>query len=138
MGQAKPSTAVHPASKSDEIIGKENSFQRFYVTDNIPELEKLMLPDFIDVEQLIMGRNQFVNVRKRFREAGCNLLPVKIIEPKVVFLSADIATIVYHSTETANCGGRTFSGNTNISTVWVHRDGGWQMHIHTEYTDLSK
>jgi hypothetical protein len=25
------------------------------------------------------------------------------------------------------------SGDTNISTVWLWRDGRWQMHLHTEY-----
>ncbi len=63
----------------------------------------------------------------------CTLAPVKILDPKVVFLTPEIATITYHATETPTCGGHTISGNTNISTVWVKTASGWQMHLHTEY-----
>jgi hypothetical protein len=48
-------------------------------------------------------------------------------------MAPDIATIVYHATETPTCGGRSMSGDTNISTVWLRHDGVWQMHLHTEY-----
>jgi hypothetical protein len=53
--------------------------------------------------------------------------------PHVIFLTPGIATIVYHAIESPNCRGRSMSGDTNISTVWLWRDGRWQMHLHTEY-----
>jgi hypothetical protein len=56
----------------------------------------------------------------------------------VVFLSADIATLVYHATETPTCGTHTMSGDTNITTVWVRRDGRWRMHLHTEYASAPR
>jgi hypothetical protein len=61
----------------------------------------------------------------------CSLGPIKLLDPHVRFLSPDIATLVYHATEKPTCGTHTMSGETNISTVWVHRDSRWQMHLHT-------
>jgi hypothetical protein len=119
-------------AKPDEIIAQENAFWKAYVDGNTADLTKLLLPDFTNVEQYIWSRDQVLNFVTKFHSM-CTLVPVTVIDPHVSFITPDIATVVYHSTETPTCGTRTMSGDTNISTVWLHRDGRWQMHLHTEY-----
>jgi hypothetical protein len=124
-------------NKSDVILAQENAFWKSYVDANTAELSKLLLPDFVNVEQEFWNQDQVLAFVKQFHE-HCTLAPVKIIDPQVVFLSSDIATLVYHATESATCGASTMSGDTNISTVWVRRDGRWMMHLHTEYAVPAK
>lgn len=114
------------------IISQENLFWNAYVEGNAENLSKLFVADFTSVEQEIWSRDQVLAFVKRFH-AICTLAPVKILDPQVKFLTPDIATLVYHATETPTCGSRTLSGDTNISTVWVRRDNRWQMQLHTEY-----
>lgn len=114
------------------IIAQENAFWKSYVDGNTADLSKLLLPDFISVEEQIWNRDQVLAFVARFHEQ-CTLAPIKLLDPHVKFLSPDIATLVYHAAENPTCGTHTMSGETNISTVWVHRDGRWQMHLHTEY-----
>jgi hypothetical protein len=118
-------------SAPDAIIAQENAFWKAYVNANIADLSKLFLPEFIKVEEQLMNRDQVLAFVRQFHQQ-CTLAPVKLLDPRVVFLSADIATLVYRATETPTCGTRTMSGDTNITTVWVRRDGRWQMHLHTE------
>lgn len=117
---------------TDAILAQENAFWNAYIDGNTTDLSKLLLPDFTSVETEIWNRDQVLDFVKKFH-AQCTLAPVKIVDPHVAFLSPDIATLVYHATETPTCGTRTMSGETNISTVWLRRDGRWQMHLHTEY-----
>ena len=116
----------------DTIIAQENAFWKAYVEADTADLSKLFLPEFINVEEQLMNRDQVLAFVGQFHQ-HCTLAPVKLLDPHVVFLSADIATLVYHATETPTCGNQTMSGDTNITTVWVRRDGRWQMHLHTEY-----
>jgi uncharacterized protein (TIGR02246 family) len=120
------------ATTPEAIIAQENAFWTSYVDGNTAELSKLLLPDFTSVEEQIWNRDQVAAFVKQLH-AQCTLAPVKILDPRVKFLGPDTATLVYHATETPTCGTRTISGETNISTVWVRRDGRWQMHLHTEY-----
>jgi uncharacterized protein (TIGR02246 family) len=132
FAQGKPQVSTHRATISDEIIAQENAYHESYRNRDTAALEMLMLPDFTNVEQMIWNREQVLSFVKKFHEQ-CSLAPVKIVDPNVSFLSPDIARIVYHATETPTCGARTMSGETNISTVWVRKDGRWKMYLHTEY-----
>ena len=120
------------SSTAPEIIAQENAFWRAYAAGNTADLSKLLLPDFTSVESDIWNRDQVLTFVKQFH-AQCSLAPVTVVAPQVNFLTPEIATIVYHATETPTCGPHTLSGETNISTVWIKRDGRWQMHLHTEY-----
>ena len=120
------------ADTFDAIVAQENAFWKAYVDANAADLSKLLLPDFTNVEEQIWDRDQVIAFVKQFHE-HCTLAPVKILDPHIIFLTPDIATLVYHATEAPTCGTRTMSGETNISTVWIRRDGRWQMHLHTEY-----
>jgi len=126
-----PAVALATA-KPDEIIAQENGFWKAYADGNTVDLAKLLLPDFTNVEQDIWNRDQVLNFVAKFHSM-CTLVPVTVVDPHVSFITPDIATIVYHATETPTCGTRTMSGDTNITTVWLRRDGRWQMHLHTEY-----
>jgi hypothetical protein len=125
------------ADTSDAIVAQENAFWKAYVDANSADLSKLLLPNFTNVEEQIWNRDQVLTFLKQFHE-HCTLAPVKILDSHIIFLTPDIATLVYHATETPTCGTRTMSGETNISTVWIRRDGRWQMQLHTEYAIPSK
>lgn len=114
------------------IIQQENAFWKAYVDGNTIDLEKMLLPDFTNVEQNIWNRSEVLGFVKQFHE-HCTLAPVEIIEPHVTFLTADITTLVYHAIETPKCGTHTMSGDTKISSVWGRRDGRWQLHLHSEF-----
>ncbi len=117
------------------IIAQETAFWKAYVDGNVADLSKLLLPDFTNVEQQIWNKDQVLTFVKQFHER-CTLAPVRMVEPHVTFITPDIATVVYHATETPTCGTQPLSGETNISTVWLRRDGRWQMHLHTEFSVL--
>lgn len=119
------------------IIAQEDAFWKAYVDGNTADLSKLLLPDFTSVEQEIWNRDQVLGFVKKFHE-HCTLAPVTLLDTHVTFLTSDIATLVYHATETPTCGTRTLSGDTNISSVWLRRDGRWQLHLHTEYAVQTK
>jgi hypothetical protein len=123
---------AQPTTKVDEIITQENAFWKAYVDGNTTDLTKLLLPDFTSVEQYIWNRDQVLNFVTKFHSM-CTLAPVTVDDPHVSYITPDIATIVYRATETPTCGTHTMAGETNISTVWLRRDGRWQMHLHTEY-----
>ncbi len=116
----------------ETIIAQESAFWKAYADANTVDLSKLLLPEFTNVEQEIWNRDQVLAFVKEFHQ-HCTLAPVKLLDPRVTFLTSDIATLVYHATETPTCGTHTISGDTNISTVWLRRDGHWQMQLHTEY-----
>jgi hypothetical protein len=120
------------ANTPDAIIAHENAFWKAYGDGNVEDLSKLLLPDFVNVEAQIWSRDQVLTFIRQFHQR-CTLAPVKLIDPHVTFLTPEIVTLVYHATETPTCGSRTLSGETNISSVWLRRDGRWQMHLHTEY-----
>jgi hypothetical protein len=123
---------IAQSNKPDEIITQEKAFWKAYEEANTADLTNLLTPDFTNVEEQIWNRDHVLAFVKQFH-AMCKLAPVTITDPHVSFITPDIATIVYHATETPTCGGRTLSGETNISTVWLRREGRWQMHLHTEY-----
>lgn len=126
------SAYTQAADKSDEIISQENMFWKAYIDGNTQDLSKLLLPDFTSVEQFIWNRDQVLSFVAKFHSM-CTLAPVTVLDPKVSFITPDIATVIYHALEAPTCGSRSMSGETNISTVWLRRDGRWQMHLHTEY-----
>ncbi len=117
---------------ADVIVVQENAFWKAYTAGNVTDLSALLRPDFTNVEREIWTSGQVLAFVEQFHKQ-CSLAPVALVDPHVSFLTPDIATIVYHANEAATCGARTMSGDTKISTVWVRRNGHWQMHLHTEY-----
>ncbi len=124
--------SAQTTTNQDEIISQENLFWTNYSGGKITELSTQLAPDFTNVEQRIWNREQLLSFVKVFF-AKCTLEPVKLVNPRVSFITPDIATIVYQATESPTCNGGTMTGDVNVSTVWVRRDGHWLMHLHTEY-----
>jgi hypothetical protein len=123
--------------KPADILAAENLFWTNYTSGNTAGLSKQLAPDFTSMEQERWNRDQVLNFVGMFFKQ-CSLAPVKLVAPKVIFLTPAIATLTYHAIESPTCAGRTMSGDTNISTVWVLRDGRWLMHLHTEYAIPAK
>ena len=110
----------------------ENLFWTNYTSANTTELAKQFAPGFQNIEEENWSSQQVLDfVSTFFRQ--CTLAPIKILTPKITFLTPTIATLTYHAIETPTCGGKSMSGDTNITTVWVFNSGHWQMHLHTEY-----
>ena len=126
-----PSLHAQSTPKPADIIAAENLFWKSYIAGDSAALAKQLAPDFISVEGEIQTGDQVLAFVKMFHE-HCSLAPVKMLDPHVSFLAPAIATIVYHATETPTCGDKSISGDTNISTVWIYREGAWVMHLHTE------
>ena len=125
------------ADVPDTIIAQDNAFWKAYVANDSAFLSTLLSADFINVEEQRWNREQVIKFLQMFH-SRCTLAPVEILSPSVTFLSPDVATLVYHATESPTCGKQSISGDTNITTVWVRRDGRWQMHLHTEATTTPK
>ena len=116
----------------DAVLAEERAFWTAYATGNVTDLAPLLHPEFTNVEQTIWSREQVLQFVRQFHQ-NCSLAPVVLVDPRVSFPVSDVAMVVYHATETATCGARTLSGDTNISTVWIRTAGRWQMYLHTEY-----
>ncbi|SEG13067.1 protein of unknown function [Bryocella elongata] len=127
LAQSNPSTAT-----ADAVLAAERLFWTNYTSANTAGLAKQFTPDFRNVEQETWDGPQVLHFVSVFFKQ-CTLAPVKIREPKVVFLTPTIATLTYRAIESPSCQGKTMSGDTNISTVWVLQQGQWKMHLHTEY-----
>jgi uncharacterized protein (TIGR02246 family) len=123
------------ADTPDAIIAQENAYWKSFANGDASELSKLLLPDFVSVDSELGNRDEILAHQKLFHE-HCTLTPVKLVDPRVIFLTPDIATLVYHTTVTSTCGSHTVSANSNNSSVWLRRDRRWQLHLQT-FSDIA-
>lgn len=122
-------TTPHP----EEILAQEALFWNNYSTGDTAAMASQFAPEFVSVEEKIWDRSQVLSFVQLF-SSKCSLAPVKLVDPRVSFITPEIATIVYQTTEAPTCtSGTTMSCDVNISSMWVYRNGHWQMHLHTEY-----
>ena len=131
-GQVKKASDKAPSAAAKEIIAREIALQKSEIDLNFAALEKLMVPEYFELSQSFMSRDQVFAMLRRLSESGCRIQPVKMKDTRVTFLSADIATVVYRATQTGTCYSRTFTVDANISTLWIQRDGRWQAEMHSE------
>ena len=117
---------------SQDVITQESNFWANYTTGDTVALATQLSPDFTSVEQKIWNRDQVLSFVRLFF-SKCTMAPVKLVDPRVTFLTPEIATIIYQATESPTCNGGTMSGDVNVTTVWHRRNGHWQMDLHTEY-----
>jgi hypothetical protein len=129
--QSAPTPPAAGSVSKSEIVHQEELLWQLYTDGDTVALEKLMLPDFTSVSQQISDRDDVLGVVKRL-QLSCTISPVTVNRPEVAILSPDVATIVYSTTFVQKCAHRTTKSDARISTVWVRRDGRWQMHLHTE------
>ncbi len=136
LAQAKPDAgalaAAHTLSGTDEILAMENVYIRTVKSGSTADMYKILSPDFKEVDRKIWSHDQALNFGVVLRQIGCGLSSFKIEDPKVTFLSPDIATIVYHATETISCRSRSRSIDGDVTAVWVRQDGHWRMQLRTE------
>src|SRR5271155_2968207 len=74
------SAYAQPAGASDTIIEQENAFWKAYVNANTADLSKLFLPEFLNVEEQLMNRDQVLAFVGQFHQQ-CTLAPVKLVDP---------------------------------------------------------
>jgi len=79
------SAYAQTAEAPDTIIAQENAFWKAYVDANTADLSKFFLPEFINVEEQLMNRDQVLTFVRQFHQQ-CTLAPVKLLDPHVVFL----------------------------------------------------
>jgi hypothetical protein len=130
--QTKKPDDTAPSSAAKDIIAKEIALQKSEIDFNFTALEKLMAPEYVELSQSFMNRDQVFAMLRRVSESGCRVQPIQMKDARVTFLSPDIATVVYRATQTGTCYSRTYSVGANISTLWIQRDGRWQAAMHSE------
>jgi hypothetical protein len=69
MLSATVSVYSQTANASEAIIAQENAFWKAYVAANTADLSKLLSPDFINVEEQIMNRDQGLSFVRQFHRA---------------------------------------------------------------------
>ena len=62
------------AEPPDTIIAQENAFWKAYVSANTADLSKFFLPEFVDVEEQLMNRDQVLAFVGQFHQ-HCTLAP---------------------------------------------------------------
>jgi hypothetical protein len=131
-GQAKKTGEAAVSAEAKEIIAQELLLQRYEIEFNFAGMEKLMLPDFIELSESIKNRDQVLAGLRRVSESGCRVQPIKMKNARVAFLSPEIATLVYSATQTGTCYSQSLTINANVATLWVRRDGRWQAEVRSE------
>lgn len=132
--QAQTKKPSNPADSvvAKEIVAREIAFQKDEIDFNYAALEKLMTPEYFELSQSFMNREQVFATLRRVSELGCRFPPATMRDARVTFLSPEVATLVYRATLAGACYGRTFSVDGNISALWVRRDGRWQVEMRSK------
>ena len=130
--QSAPPAAAQSAPSADEIIAKEQLLWKAYTAGDPP------IRQFDDaglckcLPNKIFTRDETLTAFNQFHRT-CSADPVSIINPQVMVLSPDVATITYNGRFSTTCNNRTAKININVSTVWFRHEGDWKMHLHTEF-----
>jgi uncharacterized protein (TIGR02246 family) len=131
-----PSTATEAPTATGrpsvaDVIALEQSLWRAYAAGDADALDKLMRSDFTSVTRAISSRDE---VLLKFRQDSqtCKVEPVAVDAPLVSILSDNVATIAYRAAVNRTCGEKTEKAQSNMTTVWVRRDGQWRMQLHSE------
>jgi hypothetical protein len=134
--------AAHPLSPADEIIAQESNFSKLSLKGNETELKKIVPEDYVSVagvithrEDLFAGVRKFQSLVKSYESYGCSLSQIKLIDPKVTFLSPEIAIIVYRPQIDAACYGEHARVVGLAGSMWVRSNGRWQLQMQTYYAD---
>jgi hypothetical protein len=124
--QTKKLSDAAASATAKDIVAREIALRKSEIDFNYAALEKMMTPDFVELSQSFLNRDQVFAMLRQVREADCRFQPVTMRDARVTFLSPEVATLVYRVTDTGTCYGRTMSVDANVTTLWVHREGRWQ------------
>jgi len=117
----------------DDLVALEQSFLNAVVSAKPDAVGEFLSADFVSVAGKIHNRVESLELVKR-EQQQCASQPMTVLNPQVSKLSKDVALIVYRTKVIGTCGLRKANLDLNSSSVWVHRDGKWQMQMHTEQT----
>ncbi len=124
IAQAKPDL-------TDTINKQEDKLWASFSKGDTTALSTLLLPDYLHVEDTILGRDIVLQFLKQ-----CTMQNVSLKDRQVRVLTPDSALIVYTTHEDFTCGGamkiEQMNYATNAMSVWVRRDGTWMLQAHTE------
>jgi uncharacterized protein (TIGR02246 family) len=131
--QPSPAASAAATQRPTEadVIALEQSLWAAFVASDADAVDKLMLPDFVDIAGVFNTRDEILDAL-RHEHMTCTKQPVTIDHAIANVLSDNVATIAYQVTLTKVCDQRTVKIESNMTTVWVRHDGRWQMHLHTE------
>jgi ketosteroid isomerase-like protein len=122
-----------PKGGEDDIASLEQSFLNAVVSAKTEAVGEFLTADFVSVAGKIHNRAESLELIER-EQQQCASQPMPVLNPQVSKLSKDVALIVYQTKVVGTCGTRKANLQLNSSSVWVHRDGKWQMQMHTEQT----
>jgi len=90
---------------------------------------------FLTEDALIGGGNGFQSKAESIKAIGakpCDLKSYDFSNFKVTMLSPTAALVTYSATQDATCGGQPIPAKTNVSTIYVKRNGKWLGFFHQE------
>jgi hypothetical protein len=113
-----------------DLAALEQSFLNAVASEKADAVAGFLSPDFVSVAGKIHNRSESLELLSR--ESFCSSQPIVLSHPQVASLSKDVAIIVYQTTLSGSCGTRKGKLDLNVSSVWVRRNGNWQMQMHTQ------
>ena len=128
FAQASPAKPAKSASTQKTITDLEKSAWESYKNKQADTFKKLMSPDYCGA---------YANALKTLDMevadmAKADLRDYSLADMKVVFPSADVATVTYKATIQETFEGKDMSGAYNSVSIWVKKGGKWLEILHTE------
>lgn len=127
---ASEQAAVAETSGDADFAAREQLFLNAVSTERPDAVAKFLSPDFVSVAGKIYNRSESLQLLSR--ESLCSSQPILLSHPQVALLSSDVVIIVYQTTLSGSCGARKGKLDLNVTSVWVRRNGSWQMQMHTQ------
>lgn len=122
-------TAQNRMALEKQLIANETAVNEAVMKHDLAAFNKLVAADAWSVDVTgISSIADFVKMLPQIKlEPGW-----KISEPKVAWISDDVAVVVYHWMGNASMAGMAFPDHTLSSTVWARRQGQWRAVFHQE------
>ena len=126
----KPIRAIQedaPPPAPIPALRQEQQLWRAVTTHDLAALRSLILPDFVYVGGAIENREQIL--------AGigtCDPTHFSVIQPRAITPKEDVVIIAYRASQDLGCGQGHKTGDVNVTSTWVKRDGQWLLQAHTE------
>ncbi len=119
---------IKNSSLEKALIDRENALWGELKNKQPEEFSKFFTDDYRGV--LSSG----INTKKDEIEGSqqCDLQNFSLTEAEVVFPTDDTAIVIYKNAVKNFSRGQDISGSFYNSSVWVNRDGQWQLILHTE------
>ena len=109
------------------MFREELQLWKAVATHDLTALRSLILPDFVYVSDKIENREQML--------AGigtCDPGHNSFIQPMTITATQDVAIITYRASQDLGCCLGHKTGDVNVTSTWVKRDGQWLLQAHTE------